>query len=82
MYETLCSEKIKPPKEQREQEGRIECWMGDLMKLGECCWFGLGYPDPGTFEPGYNIKSYRWDSPSHDGCCVKMCNYGSEVGYW
>ncbi|CAG8632747.1 4043_t:CDS:1, partial [Paraglomus occultum] len=26
--------------------------------------------------------SYRWDSPPQDGCCVKMCNGGGEVGYW
>ncbi|KAK2858531.1 hypothetical protein FQN49_004645 [Arthroderma sp. PD_2] len=33
-------------------------------------------------SPGFTIKSYRWNSPSGDGCCVKMCSGGSEVGYW
>ncbi|KFY69557.1 hypothetical protein V496_00138 [Pseudogymnoascus sp. VKM F-4515 (FW-2607)] len=40
------------------------------------------YDTSGIHKPGFTIKSYRWDSPSRDGCCVKMCDGGSQVGYW
>lgn len=40
------------------------------------------YHQRGTFVPGFIIKSYRWESPSGDGCCVKMCYGSRNVGYW
>ena len=43
----------------------------------------ITYNNPGTFVPGYVIKSYRWDSPpASDDCCVRMCNGQQDVGYW
>ncbi|CAB4474074.1 uncharacterized protein OCT59_023681 [Rhizophagus irregularis] len=40
------------------------------------------YHQRGTFVPGFIIKSYRWESPSGDGCCVKMCYGSRNVRYW
>src|SRR5438128_4636761 len=40
------------------------------------------YTQRGAFIPGYVIKSYRWDSPDNDHCCVRMCNGHADVGYY
>lgn len=40
------------------------------------------YTSSGTHKPGYIVRSYHWDSPYGDGCCVKMCYNSREVGYW
>ncbi|CAB5395296.1 unnamed protein product [Rhizophagus irregularis] len=40
------------------------------------------YTHRGTFRPGYTIKSYKWDSPIWDDCCVRMCNGNRNVGYY
>lgn len=40
------------------------------------------YTTAGTKRIGFGCRSYIWDSPGHDGCCVKFCRGSTSVGYW
>ncbi|KAJ1965920.1 hypothetical protein GGI12_000441 [Dipsacomyces acuminosporus] len=36
----------------------------------------------GTFNLGFKARSYKWESPGGDGCCIKFCDGGRETGNW
>ncbi|KAF9035633.1 hypothetical protein BJ165DRAFT_651382 [Panaeolus papilionaceus] len=51
-------------------------------------WSGTSYTGTafrtsgtGTHNLGFLAKSYQWNSPPGDGCCIKFCNGQRETGY-
>lgn len=39
------------------------------------------YTTSGTKSNGFSARSYIWDSPPGDGCCVRFCSGSTSVGY-
>ncbi|KAJ1953960.1 hypothetical protein GGI12_005897, partial [Dipsacomyces acuminosporus] len=39
------------------------------------------YTTTGTHRLGFYARSYKWESPPGDGCCIKFCDNGRETGY-
>ncbi|GAQ87127.1 hypothetical protein KFL_003330090 [Klebsormidium nitens] len=53
----------------------------DTLHAAVALTLDLSFGPPVSFWQGPVYADLRWNSPSNDGCCVKMCNGHAEVGY-